>query len=217
MNLFVESVSIDEIRRLFQSGLADGIVLSESAYSGSGTPEGQELIAAISQEFAIPVCVEIPAVSGDDMYREARELARISDSIVVQLPLIDDAISPIHRLSQEGVDVCATFVFTGAQAVLAAKAGASSVRISLSEMDEHGLMSSDAVSEMRMLLEASQCECDIMVASPRTSTQFTECINAGAQIISIAPDILQSLLLHPLTDRGIDRFLNNVSRRPKAH
>ncbi len=215
MNLFVESVSIEEIRRLFQAGLADGVILLESAYSGSGSPDGQELVAAISQEFAIPVCVEIAAVNGEDMYRVARELARISDSIVVQLPLIDDAISPIHRLSQEGVDVCATFVFTGAQAVLAAKAGASSVRISLSEMDEHGLLSSDAVSEIRMLLEASQCECDIMVASPGTSTQFTECISAGAQIISIAPDVLQSLLLHPLTDRGVDRFLSNVSRRPR--
>ncbi len=217
MNLFVESVSIEEIKRLFQAGLADGVVLAESAYSGSGSAEGQELIAAISQEFAIPVCVEIAAVKGEDMYRDARDLARISDSIVVQLPLIEDAISPIHRLSQEGVDVCATFVYTGAQAVLAAKAGASSVRLSLSEMDEHGIMSSDAVSEIRMLLEASQCECDIMVSSPRTSAQFTECINAGAQIISIDPDILQSLLLHPLTDRGIDRFLSNVSRRPKAH
>lgn len=215
MNIFVESVSIDEIRQFFHAGLADGVVLADSDYGGSGSPEGQDLISVISQEFAIPVCVEIAAVNSDDMYREARELAKISDNIIVQLPLIEDAIEPMHRLSLEGVDVCANFVYTGAQAVLAAKAGASSVRISIADLDAHGRMSFDVVSEIRTLLEASSSECDVMVASPRTSTEFTESINAGAQTVSMAPHVLQSLLLHPLTDRGVDKFLSALSRRPR--
>ena len=216
MNIFVEAASLDEIRQSFLSGFADGVVLSDGTRGGGSGQDGRELLEAISQEFAIPVCVDVAAVSGEEMYREARELSKISDHVVVQLPLVEDAIAPMHRLSLEGVGICANFVFTGAQAVLAAKAGASMVRVSLTDLDEHGRTSADVVHEIRALLEASECECDVMVASPGNSTQFSECINAGAQIVSIQPRVLQSLLLHPLTDRGVDRFLSELSRRPRS-
>lgn len=215
MNIFVESVSLDEIRRAAATGFADGVAVSDAAYAGIGAQDARELIEAVAQEFAIPICVEVAAISGADMYREARELAKISDHIIVQLPLVEDAIAPMHRLSQEGIGICANFVFTGAQAILAAKAGASTVRVSLHDLDAQGQTSADAVTEIRSLLEASECECDVMVASPTTSTQFTECVAAGAQIVSIRPDVLHSLLLHPLTDRGLDRFLSSLSRRPR--
>jgi len=213
MNIFVETVSIEEIRRSVAAGLADGVVVSDSSYAGSESVEGRELIEAVAHEFAIPICVEVRAISGEEMCREARELARISDHLVIQLPLVEDAVEPMHRLSLEGVDICANFVFNGAQAVLAAKAGASMVRVSLHDLDAQGQTSADAVSEIRSLLHSSDCECDVMVASPTSTTQFTECISAGAQIVSIRPDVLQSLLLHPLTDRGVDRFLSGLSRR----
>ncbi|MGH9418718.1 MAG: transaldolase family protein [Thermoanaerobaculia bacterium] len=214
MNIFVETISLDEIRRLTAAGFADGIVIADAP--DASTPEARDLIELIADEFAIPVCIEVGAINGDDMYREARELSKISDNIIVQLPLVEDAIAPMHRLSADGVVVCANFVFNGAQAVLAAKAGASMVRISLHDLDAHGQTSTDAVTEIRSLLEASDCECDVMVASPSTTTQFTECVAAGAQIVSMRPEVLHSLLLHPLTDRGLDRFLNNISKRPKA-
>jgi len=213
MNIFVESVSVEEIRRAVNAGLADGVVVTDSAYAGSASVEGRELIEAVAHEFAIPICVDVRAISGDEMYREAKELARISDHLVIQLPLVEDAVEPMHRLSLEGVDICANFVFNGAQAVLAAKAGASMVRVSLQDLDAQGQTSADAVSEIRSLLEASACECDVMVASPTTTTQFAECIAAGAQIVSIRPQVLHSLLLHPLTDRGVDRFLSGLARR----
>jgi len=213
MNIFVETVSMEKIRHAVASGLADGVVISDSFYAGSDSLNGKELIEAVAQEFAIPICVDVAAVTGDDVYREARELAKLSDHLIIQLPFVEDAIEPMHRLSLEGVDVCANFVFNGAQAILAAKAGASIVRISLQDLDAQGQTSADAVTEIRSLLEASNCECDVMVASPSTSTQFTECIAAGAQIVSIRPEVLQSLLLHPLTDRGVDRFLSGLSRR----
>ena len=216
MNIFLESVSIDEIRRVSSAGFADGVIFSEAAYAETGGgPSAHEAIAAIAQEFAIPVCVEVGAVSSDDMYRLAHELAKISDHVVVQLPLVEDALAPMHRLSAEGIGVCANFVFNGAQAVLASKAGASMVRISLHDLDAQGQTSTDAVTEIRSLLATSECECDVMVASPRTTTQFTECIAGGAQIVCIEPDVLRSLLLHPLTDRGLDRFLSTLSRKPR--
>jgi transaldolase len=216
LNIYLESTSLDEIRRAVGSGLADGIVLPESEYDGSSSEEGRALIEAISQEFAIPVSVSVSSLRSDDMYRDAKELAKITDNVVVQLPLIDEAVTAMHRLAVEGVDVCADFVVTAAQAVLAAKAGATSVRISLQDLDAHGRTSSEAVANIRSLLDAGQCECDVMVASPATSTQFTECIMAGAQIVSIRNAVLESLLLHPLTDRGMDRFLSSLGRRSRA-
>jgi transaldolase len=217
MNIFLESVSIDEIREASASGFADGVVFSESAFSEfSATNNPREVIGEIAQEFAIPICIEVGAISPDDMYHAARDLAKISDHIVVQLPLIEDAVIPMHRLNAEGIGVCATYVFNGAQAVLASKAGASMVRVSLHDLDAQGQTSTSAVTEIRALLSMSECECDVMVASPRTTTQFTECINAGAQIVCIAPDVLRSLLLHPLTDRGLDRFLSSLSKRART-
>lgn len=216
MNIFLESVSIDEIRGAAAAGFADGVIFIEPEHgAGSMGGGGPAVIAAIAEEFAIPICVEVGAISSDDMYHAARELSRISDNVVVQLPLVEDALVPMHRLSAEGVGICATYVFNGAQAVLAAKAGASMVRVSLHDLDAQGQTSTNAVTEIRSLLAASECECDVMVASPRTTTQFTECITAGAQIICIEPSVLRSLLLHPLTDRGLDRFLSSLSRRPR--
>jgi transaldolase len=217
MNIFIESVSIDEIRQASASGFADGVIFSESEHSAvRGDVAAHDLIAAIAHEFAIPVCVEVGAISSEDMYQAAREIARISDSVVVQLPLVEDALIPMHRLNAEGVGICATYVFNGAQAVLAAKAGASMVRVSLHDLDAQGQTSNNAVTEIRSLLAASECECDVMVASPRTTTQFTECITAGAQIVCVEPSVLRSLLLHPLTDRGLDRFLSSLSKRARA-
>jgi transaldolase len=217
MNIFLESVSIDEIRDASAAGFADGVIFSESAFAAAAPGENMyDAIGAIAQEFAIPICVEVGAVSGEEMYHAARELARISDQVVVQLPLVEDALVPMQQLSTEGVGVCATYVFNGAQAVLASKAGASMVRISLQDLEAQGQTSSEAVAEIRSLLSVSDCECDVMVASPRSTTQFTECIAAGAQIVCVEPDVLHSLLLHPLTDRGLDRFLSSISRIPRT-
>lgn len=216
MNIFVESVSIGEIRRAVASGLADGVVAYDSAYGGGWSSESRDLITAVAQEFAIPICVEVAAVHAEEIYREARELAKISDNIVVQLPLVEDAVEPMHRLSLEGVDICATFVFNGAQAVLAAKAGATMVRVSLNDLEAQGQTSADAITEIRSLLAAGDCECDVMAASPSNATQFTECIAAGAQIVSVRPSVLNALLLHPLTDRGVDRFLSGLARHRGA-
>lgn len=215
MNIFIESASIEEIRNALAHGFADGVVIDDGVLPLSDLNDVRTLIEQISEEFAIPVCVEVAAFDDEDMYREGRELGRISDHIIVQLPLVEDALGPMHRLSQEGVTICANFVFNGAQAVLAAKAGASMVRISLNDLDAQGQTSAAAVTEIRAILEASECECDVMVASPVNSTQFTECLSAGAQIVSIKPEVLRSLLLHPLTDRGIDRFLSSVSKRSR--
>jgi transaldolase len=217
MNIYLESVNLDEIRSAISAGLADGIAFTQIALTADAPEaESSDRLEQISREFALPICVAVGSVNSADMYRQGRELAKLSDHIVVELPLIEDALEPMHRLDAEGVSVCAAFVFSPAQALLAAKAGASIVRVMLEELDAHGQSGTATLAEIKTILEASGEECDVMVGSPATATQFSDAVVSGADIICIKPAILRSLITHPLSDRGVDRFLSDLSRRPRG-
>jgi transaldolase len=216
MNIYLESVNLDEIRNATSAGQADGVAFSHVAFSAD-TPDAstRERLEEISREFAFPVCVPVGAVTSSDIYSEARELAKVSDHIVVQIPLVEDSLIPIARLSAEGVVVCATLVFNGAQAIIAAKAGATTVHVTLADLETYGQAGAQTLAEIKNVLEAGERECDVMAASPRSALQFAECALAGADIISLTPEILRGLVVHPLSDKGVDKFLSELARRPK--
>jgi transaldolase len=216
MNIYLESVNLDEIRNAASAGLADGVAFSHLALSVD-TPESstEERLEEISREFAFPICVPVGAVTSAEIYAEARELAKISDHVVVQIPLVEDALIPMAKLSAEGVVVCATFVFNGAQAVIAAKAGAAAIRVTLEELEAYGQSGAQTLAEIKSILEVGGEECDVMVGSPRSAVQFAECATAGADIICLTPETLRALIVHPLSDKGVDRFLSDLAKRPK--
>jgi transaldolase len=217
MNIYLESVNLDEIRNAASAGLADGVAFSHVAFSADDPDaSARERLEEISREFAFPVCVPVGAVSSGDIYSEARELAKVSDHIVVQIPLVEDSLVPITRLSAEGVVVCATFVFNAAQAMIAAKAGATTVRVTLDDLETYGESGARTLAGIKNILEAGELECDVMAASPRSAVQFAECAMAGADIISLTPDTLRRLVVHPLSDRGVDKFLSDLAKRPKS-
>ena len=216
MNIYLESANLDEIRNAASAGLADGVAFSHVAFTADDPDaDARERLEEISREFAFPVCVPVGAVSSSDIYSESRDLAKVSDHIVVQIPLVEDSLVPIARLSAEGVVVCATFVFNPAQAMIAAKAGATSVRVTLDDLEMYGQSGARTLAEIKSILEAGERECDVMAASPRSAVQFTECALAGADIISLTPETLRALVVHPLSDRGVDRFLSDLAKRPK--
>jgi transaldolase len=217
MKIYLESVNVDEIRNAASAGLADGIAYSHVAFSAD-VPDAsaRERLDEISREFALPICVPVGAVTSGDIYSEARELAKVSDHIVVQIPLVEDSLVPIAKLTAEGVVVCATFVFNAAQAIIAAKAGATTVRVTIDELETYGESGTRALAEIRNVLDAGERECDVMAASARTAVQFAECALAGADIISLTPETLRRLVVHPLSDKGIDRFLSDLVKRPKS-
>src|SRR6476659_6205007 len=139
MNIYLESVNLDEIRNAASAGLANGVAFSHLAFS-TDAPDGssRERLEEISREFAFPVCVPVGAVTSSDIYSEARELAKVSDHVIVQIPLVADSLVPMARLTAEGVVVCATYVFSAAQAIIAAKAGAAAVRVTLDDLERYG-------------------------------------------------------------------------------
>ena len=216
MNIYLESVNVEEIRIAASAGLADGVAFSNVAFSADAPDaSAKERLEEISREFALPICVPVGAVSSADIYSEARELAKVSDHIIVQIPLVEDSLVPMARLSAEGVVICATFVFNGAQAVIAAKAGASAVRVTLAELENYGQSGAMTLAQIKNVLDVGGEECDVMAASPRTAIEFAECATAGADIICLTPETLRALIVHPFSDRGVDRFLSDLAKRPK--
>jgi len=148
-----------------------------------------------------------------EVYRDARELAKLSDNIIVQVPFVEDVVDSIYRLSADGVRVAATLVFSAAQALLAARAGARAVVVSMDDLDAAGRDAGAVLREFRGVLDGSGTEADVIALNPRTASQFGACAAAGADATAVTPDVLRDLLVHPLTDRGIDRFLRELSQR----
>src|SRR5213075_2906602 len=180
MNIYLESVDLEEIRNAAAAGLADGVAFAHTAAGVDVTDANtRERLEEIPREFAVPVCVPVGAVASGDIYAEARELAKVSDHVVVQIPLVEDSLVPMARLTAEGVVVCATFVFSAAQAIIAAKAGAAAVRVTLDELESYGQSGTRILAEIKSALEAGEEECDVMAASPRSALQFAECALAG--------------------------------------
>ena len=217
MRLFIATAKLDDIRWGYAHGLIDGVLTTPSLVTAQVHPAGaNELLADICRVATFPVAVAVGAVHANDIYRDAREMAKLSDSVIVQIPFVEDAISAMKRLRAEGVRVAATLVFNAAQAILAAKAGASTVCVHIDQLDAQGQDGVDTIAEIHQVFKLHGVECDVLAALPRNAAQFTGCALAGADTIAVSSDVLRALLLHPLTDRGLDQFLTDLSRTHRA-
>jgi transaldolase len=217
MRIFIATAKLDDIRWAHSHGLIDGVLTTPSLLTAEVHPAGAtELLADICQIAAFPVAATVASVNAGDVYRDARELSKLSDSVIVQIPFVEDAIEAIRRLGAEGVRVAATLVFNAAQALLAAKAGAGTVCVHVDQIDSQGQDGVDTIAEIHQVFQMHGVECDVLAALPRNAAQFTGCALAGADAIAVSSEVLRALLLHPLTDRGIDQFLTDLSRTHRA-
>jgi transaldolase len=211
MKILLASAKLDDIRWATGNGLLDGVLTTPSLLAAAGDGESRELLGEICRESRTPVYASVRAVSGADIFKDGRELAKISDQIVVQVPFLEDAISAMRRLSSEGVRVLATLVFTPAQALLAAKAGATTVGVAVDAIDALGIEGADTVAEIKSIFAATAVPCDILATNAQGASHVTACGLAGADAVAMSAEVLRSLLVHPLTDRGLDHFLRELS------
>jgi transaldolase len=217
MKICLATAKLDQVRWAATNGLIDAVATSPALlHEAGGNGDPRELLREICRESGLPVWAAAGAVNAADIYREGRELAKLSDQIVVQLPIVEDAIGAMHRLSTEGVPVAAMYAFNAAQALLAAKAGASLVSTSVDELEVTGAHGFDIVRELRRVFDADEAACDIVASLPRNSAQFAECALAGADVVTVTPETLHALLLHPLTDISVDHFLNELSKHSRS-
>ncbi len=218
MKILLASASPADVRWATDHGLAEGVVTSPArlAEERAGDPPSQrELLGEIARGVLVPVHASVASVDANDIYRDGRDIARVADNIVVQVPLVDEAVTAIRRLQSEGVRVAATLVFSAAQALLAAKAGATTVVVPVDQLDALGQDSLAVVREVRQLFDRGDVECDVVASLPRTAAAFTACGLAGADAVVLDVAGLRSFLVHPLTDRGVDTFLKELAARPR--
>jgi transaldolase len=215
MKILLASADLDDIAWAASHGFLDGVMTTPALFREHDGDEREQLVD-ICRVVDAPVYVTVHAVDADDAYRDGKELSRLSDQIVVQIPLIEDALSAVRRLANDGVRVASLLVFNAAQGLLAAKAGACCVVTPIDHLDQVGHSGVEVVRELLAAFDASGTECDIIALRPTTAMQFAACALAGADAVAVGASELRHLLVHPLTDRGIDQFLSELARHHSA-
>jgi transaldolase len=216
MRIFLATTSPDEIRWASAATLIDGVVATPTIIASEQPgADVREIVADLARVTTLPICASVAAIGANDIYKGAKELAKLADHLIIAVPFIEDSAPAIRRLTNDGIRVAATLVYSAAQGLLAEKAGASMVTIAVDALEAVGQSGAVVIRQLRHAFDHAHAECDIAAAGPTSASSFAECAAAGAEIAVITPPVLRSLLQHPLTDRGLDRFLGDISRRPK--
>ena len=212
MKIHLDSADIAEIRWAAAAGLIDGVSTDPSLLShAAGTRDPRDLLQEICGLVAGPVGAQVVAVDADGMYREGKELARLADNIVVKVPMIEDGLAAARRLATEGIDVHVTLVCSAMQGLLAARAGAAYVSAWVGPLDDAGQDGMEVVGQLRAIFRTYDVESQVVAAALRHPRHALQAALAGADVAALPGDVLRQLLLHPLTDRGLDRYLNDWS------
>jgi transaldolase len=216
MQVFLATSSLADIRWASDATLIDGIVATPTVIASElPNAEARDVVAEIARATTLPICASVPAISAADIYKGARDLAKVAEHLIVAVPFIEDAVPAIRKLANDGVRVAATLVYSAAQGILAAKVGAVMVTIAIDALESVGQDGRAVLMELRAAFDHLGTECDVVAAGPSSAASFSGCAAAGADIAVVTPAVLRALLQHPLTDRGLDRFLRDISRRPK--
>jgi transaldolase len=210
MEFFLDTSDIDEIKEFIDLGIIDGVTTNPSLLSKtfSNTKKGfQELIKEICDTVEGPVSVEVSATDYKTMMEEAIFLADISEHIVIKLPITIDGIKTCNELAMDGIFVNMTLCFSAAQALLAAKAGATYVSPFIGRLDDFGMQGVNLISDIKEIFSKyMDIETKILAASIRTPIHVIDVARLGADVITMPPKILKDLFKHPLTEIGIKKF-----------
>lgn len=208
MKFFVDTADTAEIRELAETGLLDGVTTNPSLIMKAGRPM-KEVITEICDIVDGPVSAEVVAMEKEAMLAEANELAAIADNICVKLPLTLDGLKACRALADKGVKTNVTLCFSANQALLAAKAGASFISPFIGRLDDINIEGLDLIAEIRQIYDNYGFETEVLAASIRTVNHVKDCALIGADVATIPPATLKSLVKHPLTDKGLEAFMKD--------
>ena len=213
MQFFLDTANLSDIGWAARAGLIDGVTTNPSLLAKvAGDLDPRDVLKEICSLVEGPVSAEVVGVREDDMYSEARELAKLADNIVIKIPIIEDGLPVVRRLAGEGIRVNVTLCFSATQCLIAAKAGAAYVSPFLGRLDDVGHDGMDVIRETRVIFDNYDIETQILAASIRHPRHVTEAAMIGADVATMPTAVLKKLLLHPLTDRGLDQFLNDWAK-----
>ncbi|MDO5643430.1 MAG: fructose-6-phosphate aldolase, partial [Paracoccus sp. (in: a-proteobacteria)] len=202
MKFFVDTADVDAIRELNDLGMVDGVTTNPSLILKSGrdiTEVTREICAMVEG----PVSAEVVAEKADDMIREGRILAEIAPNIAIKVPLTWDGLKACRVFADEGRMVNVTLCFSPAQAILAAKAGATFISPFIGRLDDIHLDGMDLIADIREIYDNYGYETQILAASIRSVNHIIEAGKIGADVITAPPSVIKSMASHPLTDKGL--------------
>jgi transaldolase len=208
MKFFADTAEIAEIRELAETGLLDGVTTNPSLIHKSGR-NFLDVVREIAGVVAGPVSAEVVALDYDGMMREAEVLRKIADDIAVKVPLTPAGLKACKALTSDGSMVNVTLCFSAAQALLAAKAGATFISPFVGRHDDVGFDGMAVVADIRLIYDNYDFATEILVASVRHPMHVIESAKIGADVITAPPKIIWQLFKHPLTDLGIASFLKD--------
>jgi transaldolase len=208
MKFFADTAEIAEIRELAATGLLDGVTTNPSLVHKSGR-DFIEVVREIAGIVAGPVSAEVVALDHAGMMREAEVLRKIADNVAIKVPLTPDGLKTCKALTGEGTKVNVTLCFSAAQALLAAKAGASYISPFLGRLDDIGQDGMELIADIRMIYDNYDFQTEILAASIRHPIHVVEAAKLGADVMTAPPKIIHMLFKHPLTDAGIASFLKD--------
>jgi transaldolase len=207
MKFFIDTADLAEIRDLAATGLVDGVTTNPSLVAKTGR-NFLEVVREICEVVPGPVSAEVTATDTPTMLAEGRKLAKIAKNVAVKVPLTPNGLKACKALSSEGTMVNVTLCFSAAQAILAAKAGASFVSPFVGRLDDIGATGMDLIGEIvEIYRQYPGFKTEVLVASVRNPLHVVEAAKLGAQVATIPPPVLRQMFAHPLTDKGLQAFL----------
>ena len=213
MKFFLDTASLKDISWAAQAGLIDGITTNPSLLAKqAGDLDPKDVLKEICSLVEGPVSAEVVTIETAGMVKEGQQLARIAENIVVKIPMLEDGMVAVRRLAAEGIKTNVTLCFSSVQCLIAAKAGASYVSPFIGRIDDVGQEGMDVIREARAIFDNYAIATQILAASIRHPRHVVDAAMIGADVATMPPEVLKKLLLHPLTDRGLDQFLSDWSK-----
>ncbi|WP_374467740.1 fructose-6-phosphate aldolase [Phenylobacterium sp.] len=211
MQLFLDTTDVAILKDLAATGLVDGVTTNPSLIAKSGR-NMLDVIGEICNVVEGPVSAEVAAADTAGMLDEGRKLSTIAPNVVVKVPLTRDGLIATREFAREGILTNVTLCFSAAQALLAAKAGASYISPFIGRLDDHGADGMELISDIRTIYDNFGFDTEILAASVRNPAHVSQAAMMGADCATIPPDVFQALFKHPLTEKGLDQFLKDWAK-----
>jgi len=208
MKFFIDTANIEEIKEAVSMGILDGVTTNPSLVAKEGK-DFKELLNEIIKIVDGPISAEAVSMDYDGIMKEAKELAAIHKNIVVKVPLMKEGIKAVKSLSQIGIKTNVTLCFSPTQAILAAKAGATYISPFVGRLDDISQTGMDLIEQIVQIYKNYNFATEVLVASIRNPLHIVEAGMIGADVVTVPFSVIEKLFKHPLTDIGIEKFLND--------
>lgn len=215
MKIFLDTADIEEIRIAARWGVLDGVTTNPTLYGKVGGSY-EEILQEICTLTSGPVSAEVVAEDVEGMLREGRAFSKLAPNVVVKVPMSEEGLEAMSRFAEEGVKTNCTLIFTANQGLLAAKAGASLLSPFIGRLDDINQDGMEVIRELVAIVELHGLESEVLAASIRHPRHMTDAALAGAHVATLPFKVLQQMVHHPLTDKGIVQFRTDWDKARKA-